>query len=278
MKKRSAQLVFIILTMLHLAGKAAAPLTGAEATQHLKNAPKPADGKRDSVIRSSASTVIAAQKTSGYDTTFLVLSDSQVDKILKAVKSNDTLSPEIKTLLSATIGALLTLLTQVFISSLGRKKERDKSRLKLLAEERRLSVLLVQFYKELAWLKVSSAFWYRYYIVDNTLNNEHYAQFLLFRDRIPECNRRINEVIAEYSKTVTHFIYLTKKNPHLIALLKSMSTLKALESESSDFNSISNINLLQDESEKESARLKAEYMKIGNVLDHIYEEMEKSIS
>ena len=90
--------------------------------------------------------------------------------------------------------------------------------------------------------------------------------------------RRINEVIAEYSKTVTHFMYLTKKNPHLIALLKSMSTLKALESESSDFNSISSINLLQDESEKESARLKAEYMKIGNVLDHIYEEMEKSIS
>lgn len=277
MKKRSAQLVFVILTMLHLACKAAVPLTGTAAAKHLKEGSKPVQKKDDSTTHSPADTITPAKSSVNRDTTFLVLSDSQVDKILKAVKSNDTLSPEIKTLLSATIGALLTLLTQVLITSMGRKKERDKSRLKLLAEERRLAVLLVQFYKELAWLKVSRSFWFRYYVLDNTLNNEHYAQFLLFRDRIPECNRRINEVTAEYSKTVTHFMYLTKKNTHLIGLLKSMSTLKALESESSDFDSITNINLLQDESENESARLKAEYMKIGGILDQIYSEMEKSI-
>lgn len=208
-------------------------------------------------------------KKSSVDTTYILLSDTQIENVLKELKPKmDGLSPEVKTIMSTLAGATLALLTQLFIFSLGKKSDTDKSKLELRSEERRLSELLVGYYKELAYLKASTNYWYRFYFISRDIDSWNRSE--LFRDRIVECKRKINETTSEYTKTVTHFTHLIKYKAELLLLLDKIRSATFLDSDSSDFNSITDTNILHSESQSEVKRLKEEYLKMERFFDDIH--------
>lgn len=209
---------------------------------------------------------------SNVDTTFLVLSDKQVNRILENFQHHgDILSPGEIALLGALIGALSAITAQLLFFLLSTKNEKKKVRLELLTEERRLSVMLVEYYRELAWLKVTMQFWLHSYAISNDLDD--FKESLFFRDKIPECKRRINEATAEYFKTVTKFMFLINKENNLFEKLSGIRVFPPLNSESSNFATTNNLTALQTASENEVITLRAEYFKLNEKLDNIYMEM-----
>jgi hypothetical protein len=212
-----------------------------------------------------------------HDTIHLVFSDSQVQKIITEfkTKNSDILSPGKIALLGAIIGALSAILAQLIIFILGVNKEKNKVLRELISEERSLSFLIIEFYKELAWLKVSYEFWYRLYEISN--KDSQYQQFLQVRDKIPECKRNINSHMSTYFKTVTFFVSNIKGGTAIEDLLNTINNFTPLTTESSTFSEITDQYQLSEESEKESARLKSEYLKLKSVLDQNNKEMVKKL-
>jgi hypothetical protein len=211
----------------------------------------------------------------GIDTTRLILSDDQFKKIISELKpSSDILSPGEVALLGALIGALSAILAQLIIYILSSSKENKKEKRELIAEERSLSSLIGNLYSELAWLKVSYEFWYRSF--DITSKKSHYQQFLVARDRIPECKRNISIYMSNYVKTVIRFINISKKREPISTLLNTISTFPPLAEESSTFDNINSIGKLNTQSEIESKRLRSEYSKLDDLLKQINEEMTRS--
>ncbi len=209
---------------------------------------------------------------SNVDTTFLVLSDKQVNRILENFQHHgDILSPGEIALLGALIGALSAITAQLLFFLLSTKNEKKKVKLELLTEERRLSVMLIEYYSELAWLKVTMQFWLRSYAISNDLDD--FKQSLFFRDKIPECKRRINEAMADYFKTVTKFMFLINKENNLFEKLSGIRMFPPLNTGSSNFANINNITAVQTASEDEVRKLRAEYFKLNEKLDDIYTEM-----
>jgi hypothetical protein len=211
----------------------------------------------------------------GIDTTRLILSDDQFKKLISELKpSSDILSPGEVALLGALIGALSAILAQLIIYILSSSKENKKEKGELIAEERSLSSLINNLYSELAWLKVSYEFWYRSFSI--TSKKSHYQQFLVARDRIPECKRNISMYVSNYVKAVTRFINVSKKREPISTLLNTVNNFPPLAEEPSTFDDISTIEDLNTQSEIESKRLRSEYSKLSDLLKQINDEMTKS--
>ena len=212
----------------------------------------------------------------GIDTTRLVFSDEQLKKFITELKppSTDILSPGEIALLGALIGALSAILAQLIIFILSSYKEKTKEKRELIAEERSLSFLIIDLYSELAWLKVSYEFWYRSFSI--TSKKSHYQQFLVIRDKIPECKRNISIYVAKYFKTVTHFVSVSNKTEPTLTLLNKIRNFPPLAEDSSTFDDVNTIKDLNAKSEIESKRLRAEYLKINDLLTQINAEMTNS--
>lgn len=211
------------------------------------------------------------------DTTHLLFSDTQIEKAVSSLKEKNTdiLSPAKVALLGTLIGALSAISAQLIIFLLNNSKEKNRILKELIAEERSLSFQVVDFYKELAWLKVTYEFWYRSYSLTN--NGDDFKEFLLARDGIKECKRTISATMAKYFKTITHFTNLCNSKPAIQDVLTDIHTFPPLSEESSRFLDIKELDKLNTASEAESERLKSEYVKLRSVLNGIYEKMIKAI-
>jgi len=207
------------------------------------------------------------------DTTIWMFSESQLNQVIREIKPKPSggLSPAAVALLGALIGAISALSSQLLVIIFGSQKERRNLRRELIAEERSLSVLLVELYRELAWLKVNYEFWYR--LSNIKKGDMPYQQFLLIRDRTSECKRNLNTALANYFKTVTRFTTLTEKNKSIQDQLKKVKEFSFQKLESDTFANIDDIGALNKKAEEEAEKLRNKYTGVSDLLDGVYDAM-----
>lgn len=202
------------------------------------------------------------------DSTYLFFSTEQLDKVLLTGNDSEFFSPAISGLIGALIGASSAILSQFFGAWISNRNEKKRFKIELITEERRLSILLKERYRELAWLKVSRDFWRRTHSISQL--DTDFSEFLSFRDRVPECNIKIVELWAEYSKIITKYIILANDNSTLKVKLETAINLRFLDSEPTNFKNATDLLALQLASEFEVKKLRKTYAKLNIELDSIY--------
>jgi hypothetical protein len=177
-------------------------------------------------------------------------------------------------LVAAAIGASAAILAQFVIFFLTRFKEKENLLKELIAEERRLSLLLTESYKELVMHKVHKQYWYRTSEVFNPGTDDSrdsHERHFRSNEKSFETIAEIRVTTSEYFKTVTHFIILTGEN-HFIS--QSLSEIKSFKPrKSSDFSQVETYEELFKAEAEEEAELNKVYLYYSDCFDKINKEM-----
>ncbi|MBL0913815.1 MAG: hypothetical protein IBJ09_15725 [Bacteroidia bacterium] len=211
------------------------------------------------------------------DTTQIEIISSQLDKIADAIAKPSTgTSTGTIALYAAMIGACAAILSQVIIFLLNRYKERNNLREELIAEERRISYLLTEYYKDLVMHKVHKQYWYRTSEVHNPGtedSKDSHRKHFESNQKSFETMGKIRVIMSDYFKVVTHFTNQTGKNKiienNLIAI-KKFQPRKA-----STFSEVDDYSALLVAQSKEEENLNKEYLFYSNCFDRINAEMIK---
>ena len=96
------------------------------------------------------------------DTTRIEITGNEIHHLTETLSnSSKGLDSGTVGLIAAVIGASAAILSQLIIFSLDKRKEKNKLKMELVADERRLSLILAAYYKEFIACSVSKAYWYQ---------------------------------------------------------------------------------------------------------------------
>ena len=146
------------------------------------------------------------------DSTYVHFADQQINRLVSAITSKPSagLSPGVVALIAAAIGATAAVVPQFILYFLTRKKEKTRLRSELLAEERRIAILLHETSKELVSLSVRAKTAYKAAnLLDadtkTDLRMNYYARAREYDDMALITTGRIQTTTADYYKTITLF-------------------------------------------------------------------------
>ncbi|RKR80289.1 hypothetical protein BDD43_0385 [Mucilaginibacter gracilis] len=209
------------------------------------------------------------------DTTRIEITGKQIDKIIGTLSQHPSgLSPVQAVLIAASIGAISAILVQVVTYLLTTKKERKNLRIGLIAEERRISHLLKEYYKELVMYKVHKQYWFRVSELEGKFDNntDSYKMHIARNEKSFETKTKISVITSEYFKTVTHYTILTGQNKFITQLLFDIQSFDPRSC--SEFPRIA-LTKLRQAAKREEADLNKEYLYYSLCFDKINLEMLK---
>ena len=150
------------------------------------------------------------------DSTKVIIVSDELKKLVEIMNHQPVgLSSGEIALIAATIGALAALSSQLLIFILTRRKEKENLKKELIAEERRISYLLSEYYKELVMFKVHKQYYYKAseLLMQNSLEEEkQYLKSTASNQKAIEALTKIRVTMSEYIKTLTHFTNLIGLN------------------------------------------------------------------
>ena len=209
------------------------------------------------------------------DTTKIEIVGKQVDRAITAITQHpDGLSSGQIAIIAAAIGASAAILPQFIIFFLTRRKERNNLKRELIADERRIALLLTEYYKELVMHKVHKQYWIKASDLPSNSPEEGkdwYNRHFLSSQRSFETLTKIRVTLSDYFKIVTHFINLTRKNPGIEQALKDIKSFKPRKA--SEFERVKTYPELLKETEKEEDGLNNVYLNYSACFDRINNEM-----
>jgi hypothetical protein len=209
------------------------------------------------------------------DTTKIEIFINQLDKILEALKhhSEGLTSGEVA-IIAALIGVLAALIPQIFIFMLNRNKDKNNLINEIIADERRLSLLLSEYYKELVMHKVHKKYWYRTSEIHNRDaedSKDSHNRHFLSNQRSFKTMEKIRITMSDYFKIVTKYIILTKKDNIIAQTLQDIRTFTPRKA--SDFNNIKNYDELFIEAANEETNLNLVYQFYSTCFNKINTQM-----
>jgi hypothetical protein len=209
------------------------------------------------------------------DTTKIEIVGKNLYKIVQTtpVQPNGLTTTQVA-LYAAAIGASAAILAQLIIFFLTRYKERDNLKQDLIAEERRLALLLTEYYKELVMHKVHKQYWIK--TSDLPANSEEeakdwYNRHFLSSQRSFETLTKIKVILSDYYQTVTRFINLTCKNEKITQVLKDIKSFKPRKA--STFDNVETYSQLLTAHDAEENSLNEVYLYYSNCFDKINGQM-----
>lgn len=186
--------------------------------------------------------------------------------------------PAYYTLIAAFIGGIIALAGQFLSSTLTTKRERNKLKRELLAEERCLAYLLTEYYNVYVDEIVLSKSFARFAEISfeeqkDSLNIYKSANEAL--ERAEKFENEIRITTANYLKVITHFANLTKKGNTIYGLFNQLHNFH--KPFPSKFSEIKIAEELSDARKMEVEKLQNVYRFFPNIYEKIFEEMKKSI-
>lgn|GEM_PF-2065518 len=176
------------------------------------------------------------------------------------------------------IGASVTLAAQFLSSNLTTKREQNKLKRELLAEERCLAYLLTECYKVYIDEIILSKSFVRLATISfdaQTDNHDFYKSANEALDRAEKLENEIRITTATYLKVITHFTNLTKRREIINELFNQLNNFE--KPQPSKFSEIETVSKLGDARKNEVVKLQEVYKFFPNIYDKISEEMRKSI-
>lgn len=186
--------------------------------------------------------------------------------------------PAYYTLIAAFIGGIIALAGQFLSSTLTIKRERNKLKRELLAEERCLAYLLTEYYNVYVDEIVLSKSFARFAAISFEEQKDYPDLYKSANEALERAEKFENEIritTANYLKVITHFANLTKKRKTINELFKQLNNFR--KPYPSKFSEIKIVEELGDARKKEVEKLQEAYKFFPNIYDKIFEEMNKSI-
>jgi len=213
------------------------------------------------------------------DTTKVEIISKQLDNIAQTLNqhSNGISAGEVA-LIASFIGASAAILSQVVIFLLTRAKEQSNLKKEFIAEERRISYLITEYYKELIMFKVHKNFYYKtatLFTSDSKYGDEQYEKSVASNQKAIEVLTKIRITTSDYFKVITHFINLVGESQIINEELEKIKSFEAREA--TKFEEINNYNDLLSAEKQEEADLQEIYKFYSKCFDTIYSEMKKKL-
>jgi hypothetical protein len=212
------------------------------------------------------------------DTTYVEVVGAQLNSLTKTLANppSEGLTSAEVALIAATIGASAAILAQVVIFLLTRIKETGNLRKQLIADERRIAILLTEYYKELVMHKVHKQYWYRtseIFSSEAEDSKDSHNRHFISNQRSFETLTKIKETISEYFKTVTHFTILSDENKKINTLLDEIKHFKPRKA--STFSEVKTYDELLLAQSLEEEKLNEVYRHYSDCFDRIHLQMIK---
>lgn len=175
-------------------------------------------------------------------------------------------------LIASFIGASAAILAQVVMFILNKNKENSKFLVELIADERRLSLIITAYYNELIACGVSKHYWYQcaqMSAYSESEKKEFYSRSLYFDEKTHEAQMKFNLQIAEYLKVITHFLRFTNNTELIKNEFEKVINFKPRDPDR--FNGIFDVNILEPLAFQEKQKLKIIYQFYNECFDKIHQ-------
>ena len=213
------------------------------------------------------------------DSTYVHFTDSQLNRILSTIgqKPHDWLSPELVALIAALIGATAATLPQFILFYLQKKKEKIKLKSELISEERRIAILLYEYYKEFVLVSVNANVWFmaqqlKEYENNGEMKKFYYQKAQEYDEKVLITKSKTNVTVAEYFKTIAMFTIVFRES---IVIRDTLTKVKEFPrfifSNFNDFTDTAEALLAEADREKEKHY--TECLDFYALLDNIHNEM-----
>lgn len=209
------------------------------------------------------------------DSTQVVFANSQIDKIISAIErtNKDILSPGTVAIIAALIGILAALLPQWIAHMLQRRKEKKGLSRELVAEYKRLYILLVEYINEYVFYAIESRLWYaagetKEARANPQWNNIYYQKFHELTEKKYQAINKITNTKAEYFKIFSIYGNIVKVPFELKELLDKFKKASLSDAETAQIRGDDFYNLRQSAS-MERRKLLAENQQVLDTLEQI---------